>query len=225
MKIRRIQYNIDYTHILTFKDEYKNAILPYFGFDNFRYSIFNENTINESIRMIFDNDKIALTVSKEAINFMFEGDVNDLKNQTGIIKNFWDIYEKILNFKGYKRTNRHGLIIHAVDIKEKGEVENILKNNPYFKLNPFGKIDEFTCLYDFKQDEKSYKFYFGNFSEKDIKNHDLRPFKTEFNKDLIDGVGLMCRVEALEACKETSFNKFRSLLTSIEKIISSYKFE
>jgi len=223
MKIRRIQYNIDYTHILTFREEYRQAVLPYFGFENLRYGIDNENTINESIRLIFMTETIALFIRKEGITFLFEGDIADLKNQTGVIKFFWDIYEKIKNFKGYKKTNRHSLIVHAVEIMEKDKVDSILSDCPYFKLNPFGKLDEFATIYDFKNNEKSYKFHFGNYSEKDIKMHDLSPFKTEFNKELFGNLGLMCKLDVFEDCKATSFSKFKSLLSDAEGIISSYK--
>lgn len=224
MKIRRLQYNIDYTHILTFKEEYKQAVLPYFGFDNLRYGIDNENTSNESIRLIFTTETIALFIRKEGITFIFEGDTNDLKNQTGVIRFFWDIFEKIKSFKGYKKSNRHSLIAHAVEIMEKDKVNSILSNCPYFKLNPFGKLDEFAAIYDFKNNEKSYKFNFGNYSEKDLKTYDLTPFKTEFNNDLFDNLGLMCRLESFEDCKTPSFSKFKSLLAETEGIISSFKY-
>jgi len=225
MKIRRLQYNIDYTHILTFREEYKDAVLAYFGLDNLRYAIDHENTNNESIRLTFTTEKIALFIRKEGITFLFEGDVNDLRNETGVIKFYWDIYEKIKNFRGYKKTNRHSLIAHAVEIMEKDKVGGILDDCPYFKLNPFGKLDEFAATYEFKKDEKFYKFIFGNYSEKDIKNHYLTPFKTEFNKELYDNLGLMCQLEIFEDCKtkSLSFSKFKSLLTDAENKISSYK--
>jgi hypothetical protein len=222
MKIRRLQYNIDYTHILTFREEYKNAVLPYFGFDNLRYGIDNENSINESIRMIFMTETIALFIRKEGITFLFEGDVNDLKNQTGVIKFFWDIYEKIKTFKGYKKTHKHSLIVHAVKILEKQAIEDILKDCPCFKVNPFGVLDDFAANYEFKKDEKLYKFTFGHYSEKDIKIYDLTPFKTEANKELFDNAGLMCKLDIFEDCKAPSFSKFKSLLADAEGIISSY---
>lgn len=225
MIIRRLQYNIDYTHILTFKEEYKQVVLPYFGFDNLRYGIDNENTINEGIRLIFSNEKNALFLRKEGFTFLFEGDVNDLKNQNGVIKFFWDIYENIKKFKGYKKTNRHSLIVHAVKIFEKEKIDGILNDCPYFKLNPFGKLDEFASIYEFKKDDKLYKFNFGNFSEKDIKIHDLTPFKTDFNKELFENLGLMCKIEIHEECKAPTFSKFKALLAETESLISSYNLD
>ena len=49
MAIRKVQYQIDLVHILTFKDEYRYALNPYFGFDNVEYGIDFENSISESV--------------------------------------------------------------------------------------------------------------------------------------------------------------------------------
>ncbi len=225
MKIRRLQYNIEYTHIITFKEEYKQAILPYFGFDNLRYAIDNENTINESIRLIFSNETLALFIRKEGISFLFEGDVTELKNQTGAIKFFWDIYDNIKTFKGFKKTNRHNLIVHSVEIKDKSEVSKILEAPPVFNVNPFGSLEEFASVYEFKKDDKMFKFTFGNYSEKDISVNDLTPFNTEYNEDLHNNFGLMSKLEIFEECTRPSFNRFKTLLLDAENTISSYKIE
>lgn len=223
MKIRRIQYNIDYVHILTFREEYKNAVIPYFGFDNLRYGIDNENTTNESIRLIFNTEAIAISFRKDGITIVFDGESKDLKNQNGVIKLFWDLYERVKKLQGYRKTTKHSLICVGVFIMKEDGVKNILKNPKYFSTNPFGPLNEFCCVYEFEKDEKYYKFDFGNYSEKDIKKHDLQPFKAEFNKDLIEGFGLMCRTEIQEKSSTASFSKFKSLLTETEKLISSYR--
>ena len=222
MKIRRLQYNIDYTHILTFREEYKSAVLPVFGFENLSYSIDNENTINESIRLIFKTEAFGLFIRKEGITFLFEGDINDLRNQNGVFRFFWDMYERITIFRGYKKTNRHSIIIHAVDILDKENSNDILTNCPYLKLNPFGKLDEFAAIYNFKKEDKICKFQFGNYSENDIKTHDLSPFETEFNNDLLANEGIMCKVEISEDCKAPSFSKFKTILKDAKEIISLY---
>jgi hypothetical protein len=223
MKIRRLQYNIDYTHILTFREEYKRLVLPYFGFDNLRYGIDNEYTINESIRLIFETEKLALSIRKEGITCSFEGDIKDVKNQSGPIKFFWDIYDGIKKLEGYKKTNRHSLLLHAVDIIDKDEIDKILTNNPYLKINPFNKLEEFAAVYHFKKEDKFYKFTFGNYSEKDIKIYDLRPFKTEYNKDLLGSYGLMSQFELYEDISNPTFSRFKALLTDAESKISSFE--
>jgi hypothetical protein len=226
MKIRKLQYNIDYTHILTFREEYKDAVLPYFGFDKLRYAIENENTNSEWIRLIFTIEKIALFIRKDGISIVFEGDVNDLKNTTGVMKFFWDIYEKIKSFKGYKKTNRNSLIVHAVGILDAETSKERLQKCPYFAINPFGALEEYAAVYDFQseRENRKYKFYFGNYSDKDIKNHDLTPFQTEANEDLQSSLGVMCKLDIYEDSNSPTFSKFKSLLKDAEEIISSYDF-
>src|SRR4051794_6356509 len=107
MKIRRIQYQIGCTHVLTFKDEYKPAVTPYFPFENVQYGIDNENTIHEQIRLIFKNNNIAIVMKKDGITLIFEGETAELEDETGVIKLFWDLYEKFKLFKGYTKTVSH----------------------------------------------------------------------------------------------------------------------
>ena len=222
MSIRRFQYQIDYVHILTFKEQYKDAVTPYFPFEKVEYSVDNENTIHESIRLIFKADNMAIVLNKQSIVILFEGDLIELKNQNGPIKIFWEIYERIKNFKNYTKTARHTILAQSVVIKTEKEINDILENNPYLNNNPIGKLDEFLCAYEFQQNDISYKFQFGNYTNKDIKKQDLMPFKTEFNKDLIDNVGIMGRIEATEKEEHPTFGKFKSFLSKTEKILLKF---
>jgi len=137
MKIRRIQYSIDYIHILTFREEYKEAVVPYFAFEGLEYAIDFENTINESIRLIFKRENFAIILKKEQITFIYEGDVNNLKIAEGVISTFWEIYNKIAKFRGYKRSVQHTIIANAVDILEAEKNTLILDNNSYFREKSF----------------------------------------------------------------------------------------
>lgn len=222
MKIRRTQYNIDYVHILTFREEYKKAVLPFFGFDNLRYGIDNENTLNESIRLIFTEEALAVLARKEGITMIFEGDIEQLKSPNSIISVFWKIYEKISNLQGFKKASRHSLIVHAVDLKEDEYVKNLLKENKYLAVNPFGKLSEFGCVYEFEKDDNEFKFEFGNYNNNDIKKHDLRPFNTEASEELVDRVGIMCRAEIREKCHSPNHTRFKALGNTITDTITSF---
>jgi len=224
MPIRRLQYQIDYIHILTFREEYKLAVAPYFGFDNLEYGIENENTIMESIKLIFKNEQMAIFLRKEGMVLIYEGDVADIKNQNGSIKIFWELFEKVKTFKGFRKCSRQILITHQVDIKPKEEISKLLEKNPYLLLNPIGKLNEFACIYEFEKDDVKYKFEFGNFSQRDIKTHELMPFQTKFNDDLIDNTGMIGRLEATEIESAPSFSKYKSLLTRSENIFQEFKF-
>jgi len=192
-------------------------VSPYFGFEKVEYAIEDENSVHEGIKLVFKNEKIVIVLNKEGILFLFEGDADELKNQNGPIKFFWDIYEKIKGFKNYIRTTRHILLTHAVNVKAKEEVVTILKTTPYFAKNLFGNLDEFGCSYEFLNDGINFKIQFGNFTPKDIRKHDLSPFKTEFNKDLFESVGIMGRIELFEQERNPTFSKFKNLLTKTEE--------
>ena len=216
MSIKRFQYQIDYYHILSFKEEYKDAVAPYFAFDKVEYGIDNEGSINETIRLVFKAESIAIVLKKDGIVFIFEGESDTLKNQNGPVKLFWDLFERVKNFKNYHRAVRHVLLVHAVSFKTEDEISEMLIKTPYFTCNPFGEMDEFACIYEFTKDDIEYKLQFGNYSSKDIKKHDLRPFQTEFTKDLIDKVGIMGRLEVIELEKSPTFGKFKSLISKAE---------
>ncbi|MFN8335836.1 MAG: hypothetical protein U0U09_11980 [Cyclobacteriaceae bacterium] len=225
MAIRRLQYQIDYVHIITFKEEYKEAVAPYFAFDNLEYGVDNESTIHESIRLIFKSENIAIILRKEGITFIYEGDVEGLRNQNGIIKIFWDLYEKVKLFKGYSKTVRHHIVAHSVVLSDQEVIDSVIEKKQYLNLNPFGKLDEFACIYQFKKDEFEYKFHFGNYSNKDIKNHDLTPFKTDYNSDLLNSVGFMGRLEIFEVEKTPTFSKFKSLLSKAENVFKEFSLD
>ena len=222
MKITRFQYNIDYIHIITFREEYKLAVSPYFGFDKLRYAIDNENTIHESIRLIFPIEHMAFFIRKEGLTFLFEGDLSELKNQNGVMKIFWDLFQSIKSFKGFKKCTKHTIIVNAIDIMDKDEADKVLAKNPYFVKNPFGVLTDFSCVYEFKKDDILCKFQFGNYSEKDLTTYELRPFSTDYTKDLIGGYGQMCRVELNEDSKDPTFSKFKSLLNKTEQLITNF---
>jgi len=224
MKTRIIQYNLDYVHILSFREEYKNAVIPYFGLDNLRYGIDNENTINESIRLLYNQEHMAIAFRKEGLTIVYEGEEKDLKNQNGVMKLFWDLFERAQKFKGFRKTVKHSVILKAVEIMDKDKMVDILKNPKYFNVNPFGQMSDFGCIYEFNNNDRFCKFEFGNYSEKDIETHDLSPFRTTENSDLFDGnTGLMCHAEVREDLNNITFSKFKSLLNEAEDIIKRYK--
>lgn len=225
MPIRKCHYQVDYIHILTFKEEYKSAILPYFGFDNLEYAIDNENSIHENIRLIFKNENMGILFRKEAIVLIYEGDAADLGNANGPVKFFWDLLERVKKFTGFKKFTKHHLITYAVDIHPKEEIDKFLENPPFLVKNSFGKLSEVAGLYEFEKGGVQHKFQYGNFSARDIKTHDLVSFKSAFNADLYDSVGIMGRLEVTEPNGGPSFGKFKSLLTHSEKIFKNFDFK
>jgi hypothetical protein len=221
MKIRKINYTINYIHIITFNQYYRNIIAPYFSYENMSYAIDNENTIHESARLVFKNEGALIELKKENISFVYEGDVSEIKKAHPILEHFFSLYEKLKTINGYTKTIRHQIVISAVDIIKKSEYESIMAQNDFIK-NPFGKLSDFGITFDFLKEELTFRFHSGSFSENDIQKYSLTPFRVEYNEDLMDNHGLMCQVTAQERISTSNFSRFKNLLKEGEIIISTY---
>lgn len=151
MSIRRLQYQLDYVHILTFREEYKYFMPLFFGLDGLEYAIDNESTLNEQIRLIFKNEKMAIIFRKEAITVIYEGDIEIFKNAAGPMKIFFDMTDQIKLFKGFSRFSRHSIVAHDVEITDKEEVKNLLSKNSSFIKNFFEDLDEVAIISEFKR--------------------------------------------------------------------------
>ena len=221
MKIRKIVYNLDFVPILTFKEHYKLLIAPYLSYNNFKFAIDNENTINERIRLVFPTDKFVFNFRKEGATMAYEGDIEEITKNNPIVSMFFDIYEKIKAITGYHKTTKQKIIINAVDIETKATVDEALLGNKYL-MNPFGKLSEFSAVFEFESEEKKYVFQFGNYSELDIKKFDLSAFNADYNKDLKDNIGFICHIEIEEEINNSSFAKLKTMLTDAQKRIEFY---
>ena len=91
MKIRKIQYNINYSHMLSFKDEYKKITAPYFGINNVRYGIEQYNTIHENLRLIFSDFSSVMLFRKDGITIVFEGDESIFLGANSMVAEFFII--------------------------------------------------------------------------------------------------------------------------------------
>ncbi|MCY7362977.1 MAG: hypothetical protein LH629_13075 [Ignavibacteria bacterium] len=221
MKVRKIVYKIDYIHILTFREFYKSIIAPYFIYEPLEYGIDNENTLNEGARLVFRNEGFIINLRKEGIILIFEGDISEVKKSNPIIDMYFEIYEKIKKIDGFAKTKRHSLSLDSVMFLQKEEIERLLVKNNYL-VNPFGEITEFATVFNFEKKDKKYRLQFGNYSGKDIKQFDLSPLQTEYNKELNSKFGLMCNLNIVEEIGNPSFSKFKLLIKDGEDVVENY---
>lgn len=221
MTIRKVVYAIDYIHILTFKEHYKNIISPYFSYEPLEYGIDNENTNNEAIRLNYRTEGVSINVKKDGMIFLYEGNVEDIKRKHAQADIFFEIYSKVTAMPGFIKTKRQKIFVDAVRIIPPEEFEDEIEKNKQF-YNPFKNLEEFALTYNFEIDDKRYRFQFGNFSEKDIAQYQLSPFSIPFNNDLKGGLGIMCQVAVEQFIGEASFTKMKTLIRDAESIISQY---
>ncbi|MCD4793867.1 MAG: hypothetical protein K8R54_11570 [Bacteroidales bacterium] len=220
MKIRKIIYEINFVHILNFKEEYQKIVMPYFDFtDKVQYVILNEKTIHEGMRLIFPNEGCQIDMTMKFISFTFEGDISELKKSNKMSQLFFDIYEKISKLEGFHRTTSHKFISYAVNIDNN---ENDIKPDHYFKINPFNNIFDFACIYNYNDDKYKCKYTCGPFEKKDILKFNLNQFETDNNKDLFDNAGFLHEIVVVEDVSNVSFKKFKELLKYNENTFKKY---
>jgi hypothetical protein len=164
MKIRKIAYQIGYVHILTFKENYKIIFAPYFGYVGIEYAIDKENTIHETIKLVFKSSGIIMQFDKESAILIYEGEVADVRKQNPVVEIFFEILEKIKAIIGFTRIAHHRIEIGLVDLLEEEKVNQFLTKNNYI-VNPFDKLNELTIALEFTKEDKQYALQFGNFSD------------------------------------------------------------
>jgi hypothetical protein len=219
MKIRKIQYNVYYSHILSFKEEYKKIVSPYFGWENVQYAIENLNSLNESIRLIFTDYNALIQCRKDGLSLMYEGDIDDLIKDSGLIHDFFTILENISKVPCFSKMSRHDAIVHAVDTSKKVNVADFISKNP-IKV----PLIDFAVTYHYLWKGTDIHVTTGDFINADIAKYDLTPFKTKFNEDLAKAeTGEMCEIRTSTKENSLNFTKFKSLLGMIDYNLNLFK--
>ena len=232
MKIRRFQYDIEYSHILTFQDYYRDKIAPYFKIDNLRYGFDNLGTIDEAIKLVFLDTNCVIHCSKGAIRIMYEGSPDDfIKGGSPQYDLFNGILNSIKEISGFGKIVRHNLHLQAVEIFETNSITNELdhsklKESKYIKILPLTNPSQFAIVFEEGNEEIGdySKIQFGNFSKKDIKTYDLSPFETDWNKDLFsENSGYICDVRSRKLTTTFSKSNFKILFEEIQELIKKFE--
>ncbi|MDE0471555.1 MAG: hypothetical protein OXH57_06410 [Ekhidna sp.] len=214
MKIRKIAYNISYYHILTFSQEYRFALAPFFKLPNLQYQFENRDTFEEVLRLIFMNDHFAISCNKDGMAMVYEGDESALTSSSAPIDTIFDVYNAITGLKGFVNTTAHQIQISSTTKHDKPPME--LKNindSSLLKTSPFPKLKEFAVVYDTKEgNDMDIKATIGSFDNTDIVRFDLAPFKTAHNNDLSESQGYMMEVTVNQLSDNLNTKKFKQLL-------------
>jgi hypothetical protein len=221
MKARKLQYSIDYTHVLTFREHYKELVYPAFGRENAQYAIDNENTQLENIRLIFPVESYILQLRRDGMTMIYEGDIAYLKRSNVATDTFFEIYERLKKIPQFTKTVRQKINIDFVEIQPKEEFESQLRQNSFI-AKPFSNLTEFGVVMDFTRTGLQYHIKFGNFSETDIQKFNISPLNSEFNKELGGKFGLMANVNVIESTNTVSHSKMKELISAAEAIINEY---
>jgi hypothetical protein len=220
MQPRKLTFVVGYIHILTFKDQIKKIIAPYFTYD-LEYGIDNEGTLQENVRLVFKKEGFILQFNKEMASLVYEGPIFNVRKNNVHVEMFLDILEKIRKMETFIKIQYQSMFIDFVGF-EKPEIYNkLLESNSYI-FNPFGKIKEFASIIEYEYEGKQYNLQFGNFNEGDIEKRKLSPLKTTFNQELVGKMGTMAQMQVKEDTPTVSFSKFKTLISDIENSLLKY---
>ena len=228
MKLRKVQYDLEFTHILTFQENYRSKIAPIFQEPNLRYGLENIGTLEESIKLIFKELGLVFQCNMGAVRVMFEGDPKDFV-KGGSPQ--WDLFVQVVNciksIEGFGHITRHRMQVHAVDINnEEQEVfelkRDTISNSKYLKFAPYSKFNEFAIIYENGIEGDGSKVTFGNFSESDINKFNLSPFNTAYNKDLFSGIGYIADVIAHRPLSSFSKSSYKDILEEVNNVITQF---
>jgi len=221
MQLRKLQFNCDYTHILTFKDYYRKIVYPTFSRDNTQYAIDAENTQLESIRLIFPVDSYSIQVRRDGMTLIYEGELSVMKRASVATDTFFELYEKVKKIPEFTKAARQKINMDFVQFHEEKEVKEYLRSNPFIS-HPLKDLVDFGIQMDLKEDERDFQLRFGKFSESDIARFNMSPLNSEYNQKLKGRVGLMAQVAVQENTGTISHSRMKDLIAAGETIIERY---
>lgn len=211
MKVIKIQYTIGYYHMLSFADNYKKIINPFFTQPNLSYQIENEFTLEENIRLIFKDFDTIIQCRKDGMTMVFQGDEKEFVSEATNVREFFSILETIQKHEMFTKVMFHEVQVMLFDDK------NIAVGD-YLKYSPNNNITEFLCNYHFDKEDYNCNLNFGNFIPNDIKKHNLFLFKNETTDKLATKTeGALVDFRAKEITTTPSMNKLKNLLKFVIK--------
>jgi hypothetical protein len=220
MQARKLTFIVGYIHILTFKDQIKRIVAPYFTYD-IEYGIDNEGTMQENVRLVFKKEGFIMQFNKEMSSLVYEGPIENVRKSNPHVDIFFDILGKIAKMETFNNIKYINMGVDFVGLIKKDEYEQLLVSNK-FVYNPFQKFDEFATIMEFHNGNKTYRIEFGNFNEGDIEKRALSPLKTLYNKELVGKYGVMAQTRINEESNSASFSKFKDLLTDVTNVLHKY---
>ena len=185
----KFQFEVRYTHILNFSLIAREILSPYLKLTT-GFQIFGQNSLEETIRINFEEDCFHIDVRWDRILLVGERDIERFDDENSQIKVFFEIIDKLQTTNSFGNFTGFFLLIYFVKIQDKTqnkildefiskycnvEVRKLL-NDPndigitLEKSNHAGKQEAITV---------------GPFTNKEIEIHSLMPFKSKRSEELV----------------------------------------
>lgn len=229
----KFQFEIRYTYILDFESHYKSILSPYLKLAT-GMEIHGQNTRNEYIKLLFEEDGFSIDCRWDRMVFVSEDKLDNIKkNQSSLNKIFYEIFETISSLPSFGGVTNYVMVANGIKILENSAFDEIVENfidqyltdvaSSHFK----GSNKDVAISTDYTRNgiEISERFGPYNFKE-DISRQKLLPFsKDGDNSDLHSNHGYMIRANFFEDTANIDFEETSNLIDEINILFEQYNKE
>lgn len=120
----KFQFELRYSHVLDFRDQYKAVIAPYLKLAS-GFQILNQQALEEYVRLEFADSAASIEVRWDRMILLSEGDLDRMKPK-GFLpsKIFWEIYDKLSNLESFGQFANYIASVQGIDVREIGSSES-----------------------------------------------------------------------------------------------------
>jgi len=194
----RFQFEIRYTPILNFNSVYKELLSPYLKLAS-GFKIHGQNSPQEHIELIFEEDHFHIDARWDRLIFVTEGDLANLTDDTSITKIYFEIFDKFKGIKTFGKVNNYVTYAVGVDTRADSSKEEIITNfkSTYLKDEALkfvsNEIDpDIAITYEYERDDINHFISFGPYLyESDLNRRNLSPYKSEDVSEIHSSNGYM----------------------------------
>ncbi len=217
----KFHFEVRYTHILNFSTVIKEILAPYLKLAT-SFSIGNQGAPEESYRLDFEEDSFSIDCRWDRMIFLSERNLDRFKEENSQIEVFFEIAEKLTKRDTFGIFTNYLVLVDLLKVMDKKfeQIKDEIKSD-YLTI----KTDEIiknpddiaiTLQKIFKN--KVITLIFGPFSQNDIVDRKLIPFKSPELLKLIETSGVLMEIKIFEKTGEVNFTLFKEIIT----IINSY---
>lgn len=230
--IPKFQFEIRYTYILDFDSRYKSIMSPYLRFAS-GMQLHGQGTRNEYVKLLFDEHGYSIDCRWDRMVFVYEGDINNLKNpQSALKKFFFEIFDQISSLDSYGKTNNFLLVANGIKLTEDESFENIVGkfNDNYLNQNTFQHFDgndkDTAIITEYIKDGISITQTFGPYNHSaDLNKQNLIPFGEVIDTELNTKNGYMMQFKCFEETSNIDFEKATVLIEETDQVFQAYSEE
>lgn len=218
-------FEIRFPFLLGSHKEIRKILSPYMQMVT-RVNFQKENTVEEKITLMFEDDSYAVIASWNRLAFRYEGDITSLSESNSAIENpFFEIYSKIKDLDSFTSPSNFLFYAMFVKVSENRKEKQIVETmNQSFLTDQSRKllanVSDIGIVLEDEGDKHKTKLTFGPFKG----SEDLDNRKVEINRKenllLYESVGEMIEFNHLERIKDVTFRDYKEVVKKSNQIIN-----